>query len=100
MRLKNKVAIITGGGSGIGAAAAELFAEEGTKVLVVDRDADHAHTIAQLIGAASFSSVVSDEKQVIAMAKYADDTFGRVDILVNNAGYGIRGSVTETHVGD
>lgn len=100
MRLKNKVAIITGGGSGIGAAAAELFAEEGAKVLVVDRDADQAHMVAQHIGAESFSSDVSDETQVIAMARYASDTFGRVDILVNNAGYGIRGSVTETQVGD
>lgn len=100
MRLKNKVALITGGGSGIGAATAELFAEEGAMVLVVDRDADHAHIIAQRIGAESFGSDVSDETQIAAMAKYASDTFGRVDILVNNAGYGFRGSVTTTHAED
>ncbi|GAA5658031.1 dihydroanticapsin 7-dehydrogenase [Brucella sp. NBRC 13694] len=100
MRLRDKVAVITGGGAGIGAAEVELFVEEGAQVLVVDRNAHQARETAQRVGAESFGADISDETQVAAMTEAAQRLFGRVDILVNNAGYGIRGSVVTTQAND
>jgi NAD(P)-dependent dehydrogenase (short-subunit alcohol dehydrogenase family) len=90
-RLKGKTAIITGAGSGIGAATAELFVREGAAVLVVDRNAAGALATAQRMSpdgeqAQALAADVSDEGDVAAMADTALRTWGRIDILVNNAG--------------
>ncbi|MFG1421035.1 SDR family oxidoreductase [Roseixanthobacter liquoris] len=104
-RLSNKVAVITGGGSGIGARACLLFAHEGAHVTVVDRDEEAAFTIATRIvqegGAAhAVRADVSNADDMRAAIDGIAAARGRIDILVNNAGYGIPGSVVETEVED
>ena len=91
MRLKDKVAIITGSGRGLGREAAILFAQEGARVVVCDINeeaaADTAKTISDAGGtAASVRVDVTDVDSVKAMTDHAMDRFGRIDILVNNAG--------------
>src|SRR2546430_5051739 len=89
-RLKNKVAIVTGGAAGIGEATCLLFAEEGAKVVVADIDSEageKAVTRIDKLGAKAIfiKTDVSDEKAVRRVCDKAAEQFGRVDILVNNA---------------
>jgi len=91
MRLKDKVAIITGGAHGIGKETARLFAREGAKVVLADFAAAAGEAAAQEIraegGEALFFPVnVTDLNQVQAMVDGTVEKFGRIDILVNNAG--------------
>jgi NAD(P)-dependent dehydrogenase (short-subunit alcohol dehydrogenase family) len=90
MRLESKVAIVTGGGAGIGRAVAEVFAEEGAKVLIADIDANAARETADKIesrgGAAQFVHAdISKETDARKISEEVVKAFGRVDILVNNA---------------
>ena len=102
MRLKDKIAIITGGAAGIGKAAAEIFVREGACVLVADRDAEGAQAVAQSLGdrARACTTDVSSSAAVKAMVETAVEHFGRIDILFNNAGYGIPGTVVSTEEDD
>jgi dihydroanticapsin dehydrogenase len=89
-RLKDKVAIITGGGAGIGRATSELFAEEGAAVVIAERDAATGGAVAELIqtkgGQALFLQTnVADEASVQRTVAEAVRVFGRLNILVNNA---------------
>jgi NAD(P)-dependent dehydrogenase (short-subunit alcohol dehydrogenase family) len=89
MRLANKVALITGGGSGIGKASCLLFAREGAKVVVVDMkgaDATGEEIRASGGDARAFSADVSKAKDCEAMVKFAEDQFGALHIAFNNAG--------------
>jgi NAD(P)-dependent dehydrogenase (short-subunit alcohol dehydrogenase family) len=101
MRLKNKVAIITGGGSGIGRATAELFAKEGARVVVADYKADTGAEVARAIknagGEGLFVQVdISDPAQVQRMVDAALETYSGIDILFNGAGILARGTALDT----
>jgi NAD(P)-dependent dehydrogenase (short-subunit alcohol dehydrogenase family) len=89
-RLRDKVAIITGGGAGIGRATCELMAEDGAAILVAERDADAGRETAERIarqgGQAHFVRTdVADEASVVRMVAETVAVFSRIDILVNNA---------------
>ncbi|KPK11680.1 MAG: hypothetical protein AMJ56_05855 [Anaerolineae bacterium SG8_19] len=101
MRLEGKVAIITGGGSGIGRATAQLFAQEGAKVVVADYKPESGREAVQAIkdagGDALFVEVdVSNPAQVQHLVQTALDAYGGVDILFNNAGVLLFGTILET----
>jgi 3-oxoacyl-[acyl-carrier protein] reductase len=89
MRLKDKVAIITGAASGFGEGMAKRFAEEGAKVVVADLNAKGAERVATDIGEAAIAVTadVSLQSEFDLMVAAAMAAFGRVDIMVNNAGY-------------
>jgi len=91
MKLSEKVAIVTGGGSGIGRSICLLFASEGAKVVVADFDETCANqTRMEIINhgaeAVAFLVDVQDESQVQKLVEKTLDTYGRLDILVNSAG--------------
>jgi NAD(P)-dependent dehydrogenase (short-subunit alcohol dehydrogenase family) len=86
MRLKDKVALITGAGSGIGKASAALFAREGAKVVCVDLKGETAEATAREVGGAGFAADVSKAKDAEAMVAFAEKTYGRLDVAFNNAG--------------
>lgn len=85
-RIKGRVAWVSGGGSGIGEAAATLLAEEGAKVAVVDVDEKAARRVAEPIRGLAIGCDVSDEVQVRASIEATVKKFGRLDVVVNNAG--------------
>jgi len=92
-RLTGKVAIVSGGAGGIGAATGRLFCEEGAKVVLVDRDAAAMEAVTADIRAAvpgaALHGVVLDTAEEVAAARIVAETlgaFGRIDVLVNNAG--------------
>jgi len=100
MRLANKVAIITGGGSGIGKTSAYLFAKEGAKVVVAQRTIttgeEAVATINSRGGEAIFVRTdVTRASEVEHLIRATMDTFGSIDILFNNAGIGQRPSAIE-----
>jgi len=95
MKLQNKVALITGAGAGIGEATAILFAEQGARVVLADRNYALAAAVAERIGNNAFALEVDVAKaeQVQAMVERTVEHFGGIDILVNNAGFGCLGTV-------
>ena len=87
MRLADKTAIVTGGGSGFGAAIAATFAREGAKVVIADIDGAAAERVAAgIAGAVPVQADVTSDADTGRMVGAAVDRFGRLDILVNNAG--------------
>jgi NAD(P)-dependent dehydrogenase (short-subunit alcohol dehydrogenase family) len=88
-RLQGKSAVITGAGSGMGRAMAQLFAAEGAQVICADISGQQDEVAAVIgNGAVGVHANVADESQVQAMIAAAESRFGRLDILVNNAGFG------------
>ena len=85
-RLIGKVAVITGGASGIGLATAKRFSAEGAKVVLGDIDPTTGRTAAELVGATFVPVDVTDDEQVQALFQTAVDTHGGLDIAFNNAG--------------
>jgi 3-oxoacyl-[acyl-carrier protein] reductase len=86
MRLADKVAIVTGGGSGFGAGIAALFAQEGAKVVVVDIDGKAAERVAGETGGVACTADVTGEHDTRRMVDTALQRFGRLDVLIANAG--------------
>lgn len=89
-RLDGKVALVTGGGSGIGRACVDRFVAEGARVAVADNRADAAAEVAAAHGdaAMAITADVTIEDEVAAMVAQVVDGFGRLDLAVNNAGVG------------
>ena len=85
-RLDGKIAIITGGGSGIGEATAHIFADAGASVVVAGRRLEQLQKVATKIGGHAIQCDVSLQSDVVAMFEKARAINGRVDVLVNNAG--------------
>jgi NAD(P)-dependent dehydrogenase (short-subunit alcohol dehydrogenase family) len=88
MRLPDKIAVITGGGSGIGRATAKLFAREGAQVIIADVNEEPAQQVAAEIGAnaLAIATDVTNEASINALFVQIKERFGRLDILVSNAG--------------
>jgi NAD(P)-dependent dehydrogenase (short-subunit alcohol dehydrogenase family) len=100
--LKGRVAIVTGGASGIGFASAELLAAAGAQVAIVDRDAEAAGQALEKIGGRglAFGTDVAQEREIEATTAEVLGKLGRIDILVNSAGTAIRRPAVEVSVED
>ena len=94
--LKNKIALVTGGASGIGAAIATIFAEAGAKVWIADRDESNGKTMAAKIGGNFLSLDVTSEADCLLSSQ----TVGLLDVLVNVAGIGHVGTLLNTTSAD
>lgn len=102
-RLEGKVAVITGGISGIGRATVQKFVDEGARVVVADIQVEPGKELEELLGDA-ISFIATDvclEADIEAMIATAVDKFGRLDCLFNNAGFGgVSGEIHETDLGE
>jgi NAD(P)-dependent dehydrogenase (short-subunit alcohol dehydrogenase family) len=98
-RLAGRVALVTGGGGGIGAATCRLFAEEGARVAVVDRDGDAAARVAGSIRPAgralAIAADLARESEARRAVRETVGRFGRLDVLVNNAAVRLYGPITQ-----
>ena len=97
-KLENKVVIVTGASSGIGAAIARLFAAEGASLALASRAIGKLESLASALGprAVALETDVTDPARVQEMTRRCVERFGRIDILVNNAGVGMYGGIVET----
>ena len=105
MRLDGKVALISGGSRGMGAFEAELFVQEGAKVVICDVRDDEGDALAKKIvdrgGEAAFVHLdVTSESDWAAAVRETVERYGKLDVLVNNAGVSARGSIEETSPDD
>jgi NAD(P)-dependent dehydrogenase (short-subunit alcohol dehydrogenase family) len=94
-RLEGKLALVTGGGAGLGAAIARRFAGEGAEVIVNDVQREAAEAVAKEVGGQAIVADVADSGAVRGMFEAVAERFGRLDVLVNNAGIGIEDEATQ-----
>ena len=96
-RLEGKVALITGGTSGIGADTARLFSEEGARVVIVGRSEEKGTNLADELGenVVFKKADITIEKDISDSVNFTVESFGQMDILFNNAGYGTADNVAE-----
>ena len=94
MQLDGKIALITGGGTGVGAAIAKTFAEAGAQVIITGRREDKLAQTCAAISATkpvrAFAADMANRDQVAALVQWINQDFGPIDILVNNAGVNVR----------
>lgn len=95
MRLEGKVAIVSGGGTGIGAATARLFAREGAKVLVTGRRPEPLEAVADEIGGRAVPGDAADPAHAEAVVALAKEAFGGLDVVIANAGLGFGGAAAD-----
>jgi rhamnose utilization protein RhaD (predicted bifunctional aldolase and dehydrogenase)/NAD(P)-dependent dehydrogenase (short-subunit alcohol dehydrogenase family) len=93
--LARKVVVVTGGGSGIGAAVARAFAAEGAEVAVLDKDIEAAKAVAKGVKGLAVACDVTDDASVVAAFEQVVQAYGGLDILVSNAGYAPSGKIGE-----
>jgi len=100
MRLQDRIALVTGGGSGIGRAIALRFAQEGARVVVNDLRKDAAEEVAAAAGGRTLAVAadVADSAQVRAMFEQVERAMGGLDVLVNNAGIGVTSTAESRRV--
>ncbi len=99
MKIRNKVAIVTGASSGIGLATAKLLAQEGARVALVSRSREKLEEISKnLPDSFVVSADMSKEKDIVEMIGKVQKHFGRIDILVNNAGVGYDSPVEKINI--
>ena len=96
MKLKDKVAVVTGGANGIGRALCQRFAAEGARgVVVADLDGERAAALAQEIGGIAVTTDVSREGDIVNLVARATKAYGAIDLFCSNAGIGTPGGVDE-----
>lgn len=94
MQIQDKIVVVTGGGSGIGRALCQRFAQEGARgVVVADKDRDSAHQVANEIGGLAIEVDVAIESQIQQLVEQATDAFGPIDLFCSNAGISIEGGI-------
>ncbi len=92
MQIKNKVAVVTGGSNGIGAALCRRLAEEGLKgVVVADIDVQGAESLAEEVGGMAVRCDVASEEDIISLVRQTEDRLGPVDLFFSNAGIMVEG---------
>jgi NAD(P)-dependent dehydrogenase (short-subunit alcohol dehydrogenase family) len=87
MKLKDKVVVVTGSGSGIGAAFARRFSEEGARVVVTDQNAAGVDAVAADIDSVGLTCDITKPENIHAVAELARETYGEIDVWYSNAGY-------------
>ena len=98
MQLNNRVAVITGAASGIGAACARAFAAKGAKVVVVDVNASGARAVAKEVGGLAIPCNIASEAEVNALVAQAERELGPIDVFFNNAGVATGGPPLTTPI--
>jgi len=93
MELEDKVCIVTGGASGIGAACSREFARLGARVVVSDRNLDGARSVAESLGTLAIGCDVAHQDQIDALVAETRERFGRVDVFFSNAGIAAGGDI-------
>src|SRR6185437_16753315 len=93
MNVKDKVAVVTGGASGIGLVLCARFAREGAHVVLSDLDEEACNRHAAPIGALPVAADVGREEDIEHLVKATIERFGRIDLFVSNAGIGIDGGI-------
>lgn len=98
MRLEGKVAIVTGGSSGIGKAIAEKYVEEGAEVVIADIDEEKGEEVAEEVGCEFVECDVSDWGSIKDLVESTVDEYGKLDVMVNNAGIGSQSTIEEMSI--
>lgn len=90
MKIKDSIALVTGGNSGLGKATAKMLIQKGAKVIITGRDKIKTEKVANAIGATPFHCDVTNDQQINDMYAFISKEFSGLDILINNAGIGQR----------
>ena len=100
MQLKDVAVIITGGGSGLGAATARAMAAKGAKIGIIDQSKENAEKVAAEVKGIALHADVTDEEAVARTVAEIEQRFGRIDVLVNNAGIARLSPAEDVALGD